>query len=244
MTMEALFRLYAETPRQGPGSQASTRAALARLAPLPADARTLDIGCGTGAQTLVLADALGTPVVALDIHRPFLTRLAANAPGKAVFPVQASMLSPPFPPSSFDLVWSEGAAYIAGVANSLRMWRDLLHPGGQAAFTELCWISGERPSEAVRYFEAVYPPMLDIAGNCGLIQEAGFDLAANFVLPRRDWEQEYYAPLGVRMAQLRGAAAADPALAAVLAETEEEIEMFSRFGSSYGYAFFVIRKHA
>jgi SAM-dependent methyltransferase len=244
MTVEALFRLYAETPRQGPGSRASTLAALARLAPLPANARVLDIGCGTGAQWLVLAGALGATVVTLDIQRPFLTRLAANASGQAVFPVQASMLAMPFPPSSFDLVWSEGAAYIAGIANSLRMWRELLRPGGQAAFTELCWVGSERPPEAARYFEAVYPAMLHVAGNRLLIEQAGFNLAADFVLPRRDWEEEYYAPLGARMAQLRGEAAADPALAAVLAETEEEIEMFSRFGSSYGYAFFVIRKRA
>jgi cyclopropane fatty-acyl-phospholipid synthase-like methyltransferase len=76
---EAFFRLYEGLPRQGPGSDACTREALRRLPPLPAQPRVVDLGCGAGRQTLVLAEALGTRVLAVDLHRPFLDQLEGAA---------------------------------------------------------------------------------------------------------------------------------------------------------------------
>ena len=76
---EALFRLFEPLPRQGPGSDACTREALRRLPELPAAPRVLDLGCGTGRASLVLAATLRTKVIAVDLHRPFLDRLRATA---------------------------------------------------------------------------------------------------------------------------------------------------------------------
>ena len=42
-------------PRQGPGTDAATLAALELCASLPEPARVLDIGCGPGMQTLAIA---------------------------------------------------------------------------------------------------------------------------------------------------------------------------------------------
>jgi cyclopropane fatty-acyl-phospholipid synthase-like methyltransferase len=76
---EAFFRLFEGLPRQGPGSDACTRAALRRLPELPAAPRVLDLGCGSGRSALVLADALRTKVIAVDNHQPFLEQLRASA---------------------------------------------------------------------------------------------------------------------------------------------------------------------
>ena len=76
---EALFRLYADLPRQGPGSDAVTLDIMRRLPPLPTGARVLDLGCGSGRQTLVLARELGVPVIAVDLYREFLDRLERAA---------------------------------------------------------------------------------------------------------------------------------------------------------------------
>ena len=76
---DALFRLFETLPRQGPGSAACTREALQRLPALPTAPRVLDLGCGTGASTLVLAATLRTSVIAVDIHQPFLDQLRAAA---------------------------------------------------------------------------------------------------------------------------------------------------------------------
>ncbi|HEX8823356.1 MAG TPA: class I SAM-dependent methyltransferase, partial [Archangium sp.] len=61
MLADAFFLLHTDLPREGPGSDDCTREALRRLRPwLPASPRVLDLGCGPGKQTLVLARELGT----------------------------------------------------------------------------------------------------------------------------------------------------------------------------------------
>jgi len=79
--VEAFFRLFDELPRHGPGSDDSTREALRRLPPLPAAPRVLDLGCGAGRQTLVLARELGAPITAVDLHAPFLAKLGYERHG-------------------------------------------------------------------------------------------------------------------------------------------------------------------
>ncbi|MDE0044739.1 MAG: hypothetical protein OXU19_02595 [bacterium] len=49
------FKLFSGLPRQGPGSAADTRRALGFVPDVGPRTRILDIGCGTGGQTLVLA---------------------------------------------------------------------------------------------------------------------------------------------------------------------------------------------
>ena len=131
---EALFRLFETLPRQGPGSDACTREALRRLPALPAAPRVLDLGCGTGASTLVLAATLRTSVIAVDIHQPFLDQLRATAQARGLAPLIetrcADIRSPGVPPGSIDLLWSEGALYLLGFEQGLRLWRPLLAPGG------------------------------------------------------------------------------------------------------------------
>ncbi|ADO70164.1 class I SAM-dependent methyltransferase [Stigmatella aurantiaca] len=79
MSLEALFHLFNGLPRQGPGQDASTREALHRLPRQPEAPRVLDLGCGTGKQTLVLAQELKVPILAVDSHAPFLSQLEAEA---------------------------------------------------------------------------------------------------------------------------------------------------------------------
>src|SRR5688572_18401972 len=79
MIPESFFLLHSGLPREGPGSDDSTRQALRRLGALPAEPRVLDLGCGPGRQTLVLARELGAVITAVDAHAPFLKELEAAA---------------------------------------------------------------------------------------------------------------------------------------------------------------------
>jgi ubiquinone/menaquinone biosynthesis C-methylase UbiE len=56
-SMQFFYEIYEAMPRQGPGDRASTERALSLLPPVTNQHRVLDIGCGTGAQTLDLARA-------------------------------------------------------------------------------------------------------------------------------------------------------------------------------------------
>jgi SAM-dependent methyltransferase len=163
---EALFRLFEPLPRQGPGSDACTREALRRLPALPAAPRVLDLGCGTGRSSLVLAAALRTKVIAVDLHQPFLDRLRATARERGlehlIEPRCADMAAPGVPPGSVDLLWSEGALYLLGFEDGLRLWRPLLAADGHLAVTECSWLCPEPPAEVAAYFRAGYPAMAGI----------------------------------------------------------------------------------
>ncbi len=69
------YELFEGLPRQGPGDSQSTKKALAMIQPLPNDVRILDIGCGSGTQTIELARNTSGTITALDSHQPFLDEL-------------------------------------------------------------------------------------------------------------------------------------------------------------------------
>jgi SAM-dependent methyltransferase len=240
---EALFRLFEGLPRQGPGSDSGTREALARLGALPAAPRVLDLGCGSGRSTLVLAAALRTRVIAVDNHRPFLDALHAEADrrglGGLIEARCADMAAPGVPLGSIDLLWSEGAVYLLGFERGLRLWRPLLAERAWVAVSECSWLTPDRPADASAFFGEGYPEMAGIDENIGRARAAGFETVDHFTLPAAAWWDEYYAPLEQRMAAL--APAADPALAAVIAETRQEIALFRRCGDAYGYVFYLMR---
>ena len=81
--------------------------------------------------------------------------------------------------------------------------------------------------------------MAGIQENIERTHAAGFDVIDHFTLPPEAWWDEYYTPLEQRMARL--SPPADPELAAVIDETRREIELYRRYGDSYGYVFYLMR---
>ncbi len=240
--MEQLFfRLFESLPRQGPGNRASLERALelcGTFAPRPA---VLDLGCGTGAQTLQLAEELAGPLVAVDLHAPNVRRLQAELHGSPlasrVVALHADMARLPFPRASFDLVWSEGALYNLGLDEGLAVCRELLRPGGRLAFTEAVWRTTDPPAQ-VRASFADYEGMGDVANALGKLERAGFATLGHFPLPDEAWWEDFYTPLVQRIEQLRGSSEDAETLRALDA-LEAEPAMHREHGSHYGYEFFV-----
>jgi tRNA1(Val) A37 N6-methylase TrmN6 len=67
--------LFEGLDKHGAGSVTSTLKALSSLPSLPHDGLIADIGCGTGASTLPLADATVCQINAFDLHRPYIDLL-------------------------------------------------------------------------------------------------------------------------------------------------------------------------
>ncbi len=244
----SIFRELTEgLPRQAPGSPKTTLRALALARGLPPRPRILDVGCGPGAQTIELARATGGRIVAVDIRQRFLDELTERAAAAGVLPdvttVKASMLDMDFADASFDLIWSEGAIYIAGFAAGLGAWRRFLKPGGWIAVSELTWLVPDPPAEAVAFWARGYPGMGSIERNCRIVAQAGYVDADWFVLPVQDW-RNYYGPAEMRVAELREKYAGDREVLATLDEAQREHDLFRAHPGAYGYVFYVMRKPA
>jgi len=246
MELDALFTLFTGLPRQGPGSDESTLEALRRLPSPQKDALVLDIGCGTGRPTRVLARTLRTRVTGIDIHQPYLDELARAAAQEGLSEFVEtrcrSMEALDYAPGSVDLIWSEGAIFVLGVAQALRRWKTLLRPGGLLVFTDVTWLEADPPAEAVAFFAQEYPAITTLEENRRLAESEGYEVLDAFSLPAADWYKEYYTPLRERIARLRPTLAAQPELAGVVASTEREMDLFDRFSAAYGYVFYLLRK--
>jgi len=244
--LEVFFDIQSDLPRQGPGDSDSTRRALALCKSLASAPRVLDIGCGPGAQTLVLAEELhDASITAIDVHQPYLEELRARAAAAGdldrVAPTNMPMEEMTFAPETFDLIWAEGSAYIMGFSKAVAAWRRLLTRRGYLAVTELVWLTENKPVEAAEFFRQEYPAMMDRAGVAESIRIGGYELIANFTLPDSAWWEPYYTPLLARLPALESKHAGDAASLEVIATARREVEIRRRFASSYGYEFFVAR---
>lgn len=238
--LKLLFELFENTPRQGPGSVATTRRALGLLPGTLWLERVLDLGCGTGGSTLVLALDTGAHVTAVDIHPRFLTalRVRAGELGLAdrITTVAADMASAASLGTGFDLIWAEGSAYSIGFENALRSWRPLLRSGGCLVVTELVWFVAEPAERARAFFADDYPDMRNEATRVDQARSAGYDLLGSFRLPADDWHA-YYAGLEL---PLRDAISRRGDLE-VYATLQREGEIYEACGDDYGYLCLVLQ---
>lgn len=239
------FELYESLPRQGPGHRDCTATALALCPDLPPAPAVLDLGCGVGAQTLHLAELTSGLIVALDNHAPSIERLLAvvamRGLAERIWPRVGDMAEPGLPPASFDLVWSEGALYNIGIENALRVGGGLLRPGGYLAFTDAVWRKDNPPPTVRASFEQDYPTMGRVPDVVAVIQRSGFSLIGHFTLPDNAWWEDFYAPMEIRIEELRGKYATDAEALAVLDQLAQEPEMHRRYSDYYAYEFFVAR---
>lgn len=237
---EAFFALHHGLPRQGPGSDATTRRLLSFAGPLPSRPRALDLGCGPGRVALLLAAEAGAQVTAVDLHEPFLDELrhAAAARGLAgsISTEAADMTELPYPDGSFDLIWAESSIYGIGFDNGLSRWRRLLAPGGTLVITECEWTKAEPSAEARAFWDAQYT-LRTTEENVAAAAAAGYTVLEVYPQPESDWD-EYYGPLEARVDSADPQA---PGMARALAVTREEIAMRRGHGTEYGYTGYVLR---
>ena len=243
--MSLFWELHSGLPREGPGCDEATIDALKSITGLPPAPRILDIGCGPGMQTLVLARETRASITAIDTHQPFLDELSLRAAraglADRIRTVNASMKALDFPDGSFDLVWSEGAIYIMGFANGLREWKRLLKANGAIAVTELSWIGSNIPDEAKRFWGEHYPSMTDVDGNLGILESTGYSLISHFVLPEHSWWDQYYAPLEERIQNLKTEYKDSGEAIQLLDDEQKAIDLYRRFSASFGYVFYIAR---
>jgi SAM-dependent methyltransferase len=244
---ELLVALHQGLSRLGPGSAECTLKALALCEDLPAAPEILDVGCGTGAQTLVLASATAGRITATDLIGPFLAQLEERAAetglDQRIQTLAADMNDLPFPDDRFDLIWSEGAAYVMGFDNALREWWSLAKPGGYLVVSELSWFRLDPPAEIRDFWAGNYPAMRDVEANLAAARKARWRCVGHFHLPAEAWT-DYYGPLKQRLPAFRRSYVSDRDAQAIADLTEQEMSLMGRYSAVCGYEVFVLRRGA
>lgn len=246
--LELLVDLHVDADRQGPGSPSDLELA-ARLAGLDSGRSAargpdiIDIGSGTGASTIQLAEKFSAKVTAVDLFPQFLERLQERAFDRGlserITTVEGDMTDLPFPDASFDVVWSEGAVYNMGFAAGVAAWKRLLRPGGVMVLSEITWLTPTRPAEIDEHWNTEYPEIDTAAAKISILEGYGLSLRGFFVLSEAGWEKHYYQPIEER---LNGFLArhADSAIASEIVEGERrEIELFRTYRDYFGYGVYV-----
>jgi ubiquinone/menaquinone biosynthesis C-methylase UbiE len=239
------FEMFSGLPRQGPGDAESTLRALALVPGIGPGTRVLDVGCGTGLQTRVLARSSPVRLVAVDNHPPFVDELNRQARVLGIADrLEArvgDMRQLDFPSGAFDVVWSEGAIYVMGFEAGLREWRRLLAPGGHLAATEVAWMKPDPPPDCSAFWAREYPAIRPVPDLLRAIEECGYQTVGHFALPPSSWWDDYYRPLQRNVTQFRERHRGEDDAQALADQVQREIDVWHAYSAYYSYEFFVMR---
>lgn len=240
---QAQFILHEGLPRCGPGSDRDTELAMDLLADLPQDPRIVDMGCGNGRQTLLLARRLGT-VEAVDLYQPYLDQLeqaaAAQDLGDRIKTRCDDMSEMDYAPGSLDLIWSECSIHFLGFEQGLRLWRPFLKEGGYLVVSDLAWLNKDRANTVVDFWGRRRKGMNSLSDNLMVTRKLGYLPMNHFVLQAYSWWDDYYLPLLERIEELRPLAQKHAAMAAAIREAEQEIAVRRQYGHCYGCVFYIL----
>jgi ubiquinone/menaquinone biosynthesis C-methylase UbiE len=126
---------------------AGVRAAWAKLL-LPlmpsGSSEVVDLGCGTGSLSVLLAE-VGHHVRGVDLAARMVSvaTAKARAAGVAAEFVQGDAAEPPYAPASADVVLARHVLWaLPDPASALKEWVRLLRPGGRLVLVEGHWSTG------------------------------------------------------------------------------------------------------
>lgn len=237
---------FSAIERQGPGSPEVTLKALNFIDNLTGESRIADLGCGTGGQTMVLAQNAPGNFTGIDLFPAFIDLFNNNALKmglhEKVNGVVGSMDSLPFQPEELDLIWSEGAIYNIGFERGLKEWRKFLKTGGYMAVTEVSWFTDERPSEIEKFWTDAYPEIDTIPNKIAQLQKGGYIPVATFILPENCWTDHFYAPQVAAQEAFLKKHAGNKTAEELVASERHEAQLYQKYKAFYGYVFYIGKK--
>ena len=155
------------------------------------NAKIADIGCGSGGQTITLAENTkatdhGDRFIPEDDHT-FKGTGHSSWTQRPDFRHCSFHGEPTFEPGELDLIWAEGSIYNIGFERGLREWKQFLKPGGMIAVSEVSWLTNTRPDEIEQFWNFNYAEIDTISNKIKKMEEAGYTPVAHFILPEYCW---------------------------------------------------------
>jgi SAM-dependent methyltransferase len=237
---------FSKLERQGPGSPEVTIKALSFIDNLTNESCIADIGCGTGGQTMVLAQHAPGQITGIDLFPTFIDLFNLNA-GKLNFQdrikgVVGSMDNLPFQNEELDLIWSEGAIYNIGFEGGINEWRKFLNTGGYIAASEASWFTKEHPAEIDEFWKDAYPEIDTIPNKVAQMQKAGYIPIATFILPENCWTEHFYSPQVTAQEAFLKKYAGNKTAEDFIANQRHEAQLYYKYREYYGYVFYIGKK--
>lgn len=238
---------FSNIERQGPGSPEMTIKALSFIDNLTDNSHIADLGCGTGGQTMVLAQNSPGQITALDLFPKFIDLFNHNAERlnlqDRMRGIVGSMTEKlPFGSEELDLIWSEGAIYNIGFERGLNEWRQYLKKGGYIAVSEGTWFTAERPAEIEDFWMAHYPEIDTIPNKVAQMQKAGYVPVATFVIPDSCWLDDFYAPQKEAREKFLEKYRGNKMAEEFITSQRHEEKLYNKYKEFYGYVFYIGRK--
>ena len=237
---------FSSLKRQGPGSPEVTLKALGFIDNLSEQSLIADIGCGTGGQTITLAQHTSGRITAIDLFPKFIDIFNDNMQKlnlqNRINGIIGNMEMLPFKHEELDLIWSEGAIYNIGFQKGINEWRKFLKKGGYIAVTEASWYTDVRPQEITDFWMDAYPEIDTIPIKVAQMQKAGYIPIATFILPENCWIDNFYVPQAaareIFLKKYKGSVTAKE----LIKNQRHEESLYYKYKEFYGYVFYIGKK--
>jgi ubiquinone/menaquinone biosynthesis C-methylase UbiE len=244
---DLLYEPHVKLERQGPGSPEMTIKALSFLDDLDKISKVIDFGCGTGGQTMVLAQNVSGIITGVEIYPQFIDVFNNNVKKlnlqERVTGIVGSMDNISLPKEEFDLIWSEGAINYIGYEKALNYWNGFLKKNGYIAFTRPSWLTDEHPAEVVRFWTFDGSCELETIGDSiSKMQKAGYSFISAFTLPEKCWTDNYFIPREKATKALLEKNSGIKEIEELIETDKYEVELYSKYSLHYGYVFYIGKK--
>jgi len=243
--LNVIYDYFSNVERQGPGSPEITLKALSFIDGLAEKSKVADIGCGTGGQTMVLAQNIPCEITGVELWPDFINQFNQNAQNKNLHGrmkgIVGNMENLPFQEEDLDLIWSEGAIYNIGFKRGLNEWRKFLKQGGYIAVTENTWFTEERPAEIQEFWQKAYSEIDTIPNKVAQMQKAGYLPIATFVVPESCWTN-YYSIMQKTHASFLKKHKGNKTAEEFVSYQRYEAELYYKYKAYYGYVFYIGKK--
>lgn len=245
--LELIVDLHKDAERQGPGSSFETIKALNFININKNNKlKVADIGCGSGGQTITLAQNIEGQITAVDLFSEFLDKLNLRSKElslqEKIKTIQKSMDDLPFDKEELDIIWSEGAIYNIGFETGIKEWKKYLKTGGYLAVSEISWITNSRPKELEDYWNMEYPEIDTASNKIRILEENGYSLVGYFVLSQNSWIDNYYKPMEKQFPSFLERHNNSEMASNIVEESKEEIRKYKKYKDYYSYGFYIAKK--
>ena len=245
--LELICEYYSKLHRQGIGSPEMTIKALSFVDNITQASHILDVGCGTGGQTMVIAQNTKGDITGIDLLHDFIDVFHESAKKfnlqNRVKGIVGSMDSLPFQNEEFDLIWCEGAIYNIGFERGLNEWRKYLKKDGFIAVTDASWVTEERPSEIENYWMHHYPEITTVSNNVNTLQKSGYIPISVFTMPENCWTDNYFTPQIPVQDDLLKKYNGNKTVEEFIEGCRHEEKMYHEYKEYYGYVFYIGKKY-